>query len=213
MALYALLVAIGIGYLCGSLPWGLWLGRWVCGLDVRQHGSRNLGATNVYRVLGPALGIVTLVLDVLKGAIPVWLVPALPVMDHFPGGREWCSVTVALAAVTGHMFTLFAGFKGGKGVATTLGVLLALSPPAFVAFLVVFVVTVAITRYVSIGSVMGSLGFAYTLLWVAPQGARSPLFLLGVALAVLVIARHRENFRRLARGEERRFSLRGGSAP
>jgi glycerol-3-phosphate acyltransferase PlsY len=212
VSLAALLTAIGIGYICGSLPWGLWLGQWLRGIDVRQHGSRNLGATNVYRVLGPMLGLTTLVLDVLKGAIPVWLVPALPEMDAFPGGREWCSVTVGVAAVLGHVFSVFAGFKGGKGVATTAGVLLAISPPAFLAFVAVFLATVLITRYVSVASVMGALAFAYTLLWVAPGGVRSPIFLLGAVLAVVVIVRHRENFRRLARGEERRFSLRRQSS-
>jgi glycerol-3-phosphate acyltransferase PlsY len=210
----AIVQAVGIGYLLGAMPWGLWLGRWIRNVDVREHGSRNLGATNVYRVLGPGLGITTLVLDVLKGAIPVWLVPALPVMDWFPGGREWCAVLVGLSAVLGHIFTCFAGFRGGKGVATTAGVLLALAPQAFLVFALVFVITVAVTRYVSLGSTLGAIAFCVMLLW-STGGAMSPTFLLGLLLALLVIARHRDNFGRLWRGEERRFSFRrgGGSAP
>ena len=205
-----MLIAVGIGYLAGALAWGLWLGRWLRGIDVREHGSRNLGATNVYRVLGPALGITTLLLDVAKGALPTWLVPKLPFMDGFPGGAEWCAVTVGLAAVAGHVWTCFAGFRGGKGVATTAGVLLALAPAAFAVFLAVFVVTLALTRFVSLGSVLGSIAFVVAL--ALGVGFRSPVFALGTLLAALVIARHRENLRRLARGEERRFSFRGGTS-
>src|SRR6185436_18861100 len=104
------LLALALGYLSGALPCGLWLGQWFRGVDVREHGSRNLGATNVYRVLGPKVGIATLLLDVLKGALPVWLVPALPQMDAFPGGQAWCAVTVGLATVAGHVWPCFAGF-------------------------------------------------------------------------------------------------------
>lgn len=209
-ALGSVLLAMAIGYLCGALPWGLWLGRIARGVDVRELGSKNLGATNVYRVLGPGLGIATLLLDVLKGAIPVWLVPALPQFDAFPGGKEWCAVAVGLAAVAGHVWTCFAGFRGGKGVATTVGVLLALAPAAFGVFVAVFAITLAVTRFVSLGSVLGALGFAIALmLWMGP---RSPVFAMGILLAGLVVVRHRENLKRLARGEERRFSFKGGSS-
>jgi len=209
----AVVAAIGIGYLSGSLPWGLWLGRWFRGVDVRTLGSGNLGATNVYRSLGPTLGIVTLLLDVGKGAAPVWLVPTLPVTRAFPGGAEACALAVGFAAVAGHVWTFLAGFRGGKGVATTAGVLLALSLPAFAAFLVVFVLTVAITRYISLGSMLGAIAFAVALAFVSPGRLRSPTFGFGVLLALMVVWRHRDNLRRLAHGEERRFALkRGGSA-
>jgi acyl phosphate:glycerol-3-phosphate acyltransferase len=208
----ALAVALSLllGYLSGSLPWGLWLGLWVRGVDVRTMGSRNLGATNVYRSLGAPLGILTLGLDIAKGAIPVAVVPGLALTQAFPGGREWCMMAVGIAAVAGHMWTCFAGFRGGKGVATTVGVLLALAPAAVAVFAVVFVITVAATRYISLGSVLGSLAFVVALGWVARGGLRSPSFALGAVLALLVIVRHRENLARLARGTERRFSFRGG---
>ena len=210
--MWSLFAALSLGYLSGSLPWGLWLGRWLRGVDVRTLGSRNLGATNVYRSLGPAIGVAVLLLDIAKGALPTWLVPGLAVSAAFPGGVEWCRLAVGLAAVLGHLFTVFAGFKGGKGVATTAGVLLALSPLAFVAVAIVFVVTVALTRYISLGSMFGAVALAVALGLTTPGGFTSPTFGFGVAIALLVIVRHRENIVRLVRGEERRFSLRGGSA-
>src|SRR2546428_2835865 len=164
---------LGLGYACGSLPWGLWLGRWFRGVDVRELGSRNLGATNVFRSLGRGLGLATLLLDMLKGAVPVWFVPQLPVAAAFPGGREVCALAVALAAVAGHMWSLLAGFRGGKGVATTAGALLAIAPLAFLAFVAVFLVTVATTRYISLGSMLGAVAFAAALAWLAPGGTRS----------------------------------------
>ena len=211
-AMLALSTALGLGYLSGSLPWGLWLGRAMRGVDVRTLGSKNLGATNVYRSLGPAVGVPVLLLDVAKGALPTWLVPGMSACVAFPGGTEWCRLSVAAAAVLGHMFTVFAGFRGGKGVATTVGVLLALSPAAFAAFLAVFVATVAITRYISLGSMLGAVAFAITLGVIAPAGWRSPTFVFGALLAVAVVLRHKDNIVRLARGEERRFSFKRSAA-
>ena len=204
------LACCAIGYLCGALPWGLWLGRWIKGVDVRTLGSGNLGATNVYRSLGPALGIATLLLDMLKGAIPTWVVPGLPFTASFPGGAEWCRLAVGFGAIAGHVWTAFAGFKGGKGVATTAGVLLALSPIAFLAFALVFVLTVALTRFISLGSILGAVTFAIALGLLSPAGVASPTFLFGALVAIVVVARHRDNIVRLARGEERRFAFRSG---
>lgn len=205
---WSVLFCAALGYASGALPWGLWLGLWIKGVDVRTVGSGNLGATNVYRNLGPLLGMTVLVLDIAKGGLPTWLVPGLPIADGFPGGSEWCRLTVGLGAVLGHMFTFLAGFRGGKGVATTVGVLLALAPAAFLAFVLAFVAMVGLTRYVSLGSIVGSLAFAVTLAFVAPGGARSPTFAAGTLVAILIVIRHRANVMRLVQGRESRFELR-----
>jgi glycerol-3-phosphate acyltransferase PlsY len=206
-ATLALMLALLAGYGSGSLPWGLWLGRWLRGIDVRTVGSGNLGATNVYRSLGPGIGVATLVLDIAKGALPVWLVPGAAWAASFPGGHAWCAVAVGIAAVAGHVWTFLAGFKGGKGVATSAGVLLALSPPAFGVFVLVFVATLLLTRFVSLGSILGSIAFTVALWRFSPDGAASPGFLLGVLLAIVVVVRHKDNIVRLLQGTERRFSF------
>jgi glycerol-3-phosphate acyltransferase PlsY len=206
-AVLAFVLALLTGYLSGSLPFGLWLGQWLRGVDVRTVGSGNLGATNVYRALGPAIGVPVLLLDIAKGALPVWLVPGASWAQAFPGGHAWCALAVGFAAVAGHVWTFLAGFKGGKGVATTVGVLLALSPPSFAVFVVVFAATLLVTRYVSLGSILGAIAFTIALWRFSPDGIASPGFLLGLLLAIVVIARHRENIVRLAKGQERRFSF------
>jgi acyl phosphate:glycerol-3-phosphate acyltransferase len=208
----AIAACLLIGYVCGAIPWGLWLGKWFRGVDVRTIGSGNLGATNVYRSLGKGLGIATLLLDIAKGALPVWLVPRLAIAASFPGGPEVAALAVGLAAVAGHVWTFLAGFRGGKGVATTVGVLLALAPQAFAAFLVVFVLAVAVTRFISVGSMLGSIAFAVALALTEHGSSARPRIVFGILLAALVILRHRDNLRRLVRGEERRFSLKGKAA-
>lgn len=208
----AIVLVLGIGYISGSLPWGLWLGRWFRGVDVRTLGSGNLGATNVFRSLGRGLGTATLALDMMKGALPVLLVPQAPFARAFPFGAESCGIAVGLAAIVGHMWTFLAGFRGGKGVATTAGVVLALYPGAFGIAAIVFVATVAISRYISLGSILAAAAFA----GVIAVTARGPSAWLqigfGVLVALLVIVRHRDNIRRLRRGQERRFTLKGNAA-
>jgi len=203
----SLALALLTGYVCGSLPWGLWLGRGLRGVDVRTLGSGNLGATNVYRSLGPGIGVATLLLDIAKGALPVWLVPGASWAQSFPGGAAWCALAVGFAAVAGHVWTFLAGFKGGKGVATSAGVLLALSPPAFGVFVAVFVATLLLTRYVSLGSILGATAFTIALWRFSTDGAANPRFLLGLLLAVVVVVRHKDNILRLLKGQERRFSF------
>ncbi len=206
----ALTATLLIAYGAGSLPFGLWLGRWLRGVDVRTLGSGNLGATNVYRSLGAPIGIATLVLDMAKGALPVGLLPHSPLGAAFPGGPEWCAIASAFAAVAGHVWTFLAGFRGGKGVATSAGVALALSPPSFGVFAAVFLATLLLTRYVSLGSMLGAVAFAIALARFLPAGPASPTFAVGALLALLVIVRHKDNIVRLAKGEERRFQFTRG---
>jgi len=206
--LIAAAVTLAIGYLCGSLPFGLWLGQWFRGVDVRTLGSGNLGATNVFRSLGPRLGIATLLLDMLKGTLPVLLLPRTALGPAFPGGPDACAIATALAAVLGHMFTFLAGFRGGKGVATTAGVVLALFPLSWVIAGSVFTITVALTRYISLGSILGALAFATVVALTAREPHVGLKIGFAVAVAALIIVRHHENMRRLMRGEERRISWR-----
>jgi len=193
------LACVTVGYLCGACPWGLWLGRWFRGVDVRGLGSGNLGATNVYRSLGPALGISTLALDMLKGALPVWLTPALPIADSFPGGGEACSLAVGFAAIAGHVWTVFAGFKGGKGVATTFGVVAVIAPWAALNLAVVYLAILARTRIFSVSSLACA--------WLLPLAVglfteAKPYLMLAGLLSGLMLYCHLANLRRLALGEE-----------
>lgn len=206
----SLVLTIALGYACGSLPFGLWVGLLTRRVDVRTLGSGNLGATNVYRSLGPVAGIVTLILDMAKGAAPALLIPNSALGDTFPGGPEWCALTAGIAAVFGHAWTFLADFRGGKGVATAGGVMLALAPMATLIGLGVFVVVVAVSRYISLGSVVTAAVFPVVVALLSPRGIHQPVFALSVVLALVIVIRHRSNLERLARGEERRFSLVGG---
>ena len=208
--LLALVSTLAAGYVCGSLPFGLWVGRLTRRVDVRTLGSGNLGATNVYRSLGAPAGIATLILDMAKGALPALLIPRTALGAAFPGGPQWCAIAVGVAAVLGHAWTFLAGFRGGKGVATAGGVMLALAPIATAVGLVVFVIVVWMTRYISLGSVVSAALFPAVVAMVSPRGVSDPVFALSVLLALVIVIRHRSNLGRLRRGEERRFSLSGG---
>jgi len=189
-----LAVACGAAYLLGSIPTGLILGK-LYGIDVRREGSGNIGATNLYRTLGRKVGMQTLVGDCLKGVAPV-------LAAHYYAPATDLAAWVGLAAFCGHVFSVFLMFKGGKGVATALGVFLALSPLATVIALAVFLVLVLKWRYVSLGSVAAAAVMplaAYML-----HGSRAML-LVTALVAVIVIVRHRANIRRLVDGTENKF--------
>lgn len=202
-ALYVLLA-----FACGALPFALWVGRLVRDIDVRRYGSGNLGATNVLRILGPGWGLLTLVLDMGKGWIAVALFPTWVGLAGVSDGALW-PVYGAVAAVVGHCVTPFAGFRGGKGVATSLGAFIGLAPLAALLGIVGFVVTVWISRFVSLGSMIMALIFpSAALLWGPPPPLRRYVIGLGIVLALLVAWRHRANWRRIAAGEEARFRWR-----
>jgi glycerol-3-phosphate acyltransferase PlsY len=193
-------VFVSAGYLLGSIPFGLILGRRLAGVDVRQAGSGNIGATNVARTAGRKAGVATLVLDVGKGALPV------AAATWFFGGAaragDWPALT-GLAAFLGHVFPAWLRFRGGKGVATAFGVFLALSPLAALAAAVAFAGALAATRIVSVASLTGSAACAVACALL--HGLRSPAALAALAVLVVTVLRHRGNLRRLARGEERRL--------
>jgi glycerol-3-phosphate acyltransferase PlsY len=189
------ILLIVFAYLLGSIPTGLLLSRALAGKDPRQQGSRNIGATNVMRTAGKALGIITLLGDVLKGLIPVAIVQWL-IKDNY-----WIAGT-GLAAFLGHCFPVYLRFKGGKGVATALGIFLPLAPLAVVFDIFFFAGVVATSRIVSVGSILAAAAMPI-LIWLL----RCPLpySILGTCVALLVIYRHKENIQRLLAGGENRL--------
>lgn len=188
-----LAVLVIISYLVGSIPTGLLLGK-VYGVDVRKEGSGNIGATNLYRTVGRRVGILTLIGDCLKGLLPVLLVTYTCTGD--------VAVWVGLAAFCGHVFSVFLKFRGGKGVATALGVFLGLAPVALASAVAVFVLLMLAWRYVSLGSI----GAAVTMpIATALLEHNRNLSVVTTLIAVIVIVRHHENIRRLCAGTESRF--------
>ena len=187
---------LALGYLCGSVPWGMLLTRRLRGVDVRASGSGNIGATNVARVAGRGLGAVVLVLDALKGALPVWLARACVPED------AGLHAAVGLAAILGHVFPVWLALRGGKGVATALGVLAILVPWAALVAAGVWLVAVLLLRVSSAGSLLGGIAAVVTavVLQPAPEYAW-----LTVAVLALILGTHRGNIVRLWRRRERRF--------
>ena len=198
---HLLLTAVA-AFLLGSLPTGYLVAR-SRGVDIRQHGSGNIGATNVFRTLGKPLGISVFVIDALKGFAAVWLALRL-----VPG--EWSGIVAAVAVIAGHNYTPWLGFKGGKGIATSAGVLLALMPLAVLAIAVVWFAVFFASRYVSLASICASaaLPLAVAALWWTGRGGNAPLLVFALVISALAIWRHRSNIQRLRDGTESRFARR-----
>jgi glycerol-3-phosphate acyltransferase PlsY len=193
-------LAVVLSYIVGSIPAAYLAGK-SRGIDLRRHGSGNLGATNVVRTLGWRVGLVVFAFDVAKGALPVLVLP--PWTDS-PLSQEVVAILCGVAAILGHFRPVFLKFgKGGKGVATAAGVFFALAPLPMLAAVAVFAVVLLATGYVSLGSLTGAV-LLPSLLFLT-EGARSPVFQISVVLAVFVFWTHRANIRRLRRGEEYRF--------
>lgn len=197
-----LLLALA-SYLAGSIPFGLMIGRFVKGVDLRQHGSGNIGATNVGRVLGKKWGLICLVLDALKGLFPVAFFPSwICGADH--GSLEDLRVLAGVATIVGHMFPCWLGFRGGKGVATSLGVAAMLNPWGLLLAATAFFTTFAIFRIVSLSSIIAAICFAA--FYLTPYSPHSTsLAWFSAAVPLLIIIQHRSNVKRLLRGEEPRF--------
>ena len=190
-------IAILIGYLLGSCPFGYWAGR-LRGVDLREHGSGNTGGTNAVRVLGPRIGITVIVLDVLKGTAAVAVGAAL--------GGTGTMVLAGAAAVAGHLYPLFLGFRGGKAVATGAGVLIALVPAIVAGAFVLWLAVALTTRYVSVASMTAAVAVAVA---VIATGQPWPVIAFAVGGAAVVVWRHRPNIQRLRAGTEHRVNLRG----
>jgi acyl phosphate:glycerol-3-phosphate acyltransferase len=209
LALHAIIVAV-IAFLLGSIPFGFLLVRAFRGVDVRKSGSGNIGATNVARTGSKGLAVATLVLDALKGYVAVahGFHAAAHVVAHMAGPPQLGFQFAALAAVfaiLGHMFTPWLGFKGGKGVATGVGAFAAMAPRAVLISIALFLLLVAITRYVSLGSIVGTLAFPVVAYWLNPPMRSAGIISFVTASALLIVLRHKDNLRRLVAGSENRL--------
>ena len=197
-----LLLAILIAYLLGSIPSALWVGQLFFSTDIREHGSGNLGATNTFRVLGKKAGIVVTLLDIFKGTAAV-LIAGLTVFQPLPVE----TIIVGVFAVVGHMFPLFARFKGGKAVATSAGVLLGYAPLVFFLLLVIFLICIKVTKMVSLSSmIVAGIGIVIAIVeWLRTGDIAFSMIV--ICMALFIFYRHRENIARIRNGTESKVKI------
>ncbi len=212
-----IVLVLALSYLLGSLPTSILAGRVIAGIDIREHGSGNAGATNVYRVLGLGPAIIVGLVDVAKGAVAVAVISGLEVGTQSqisaPPSADLMRILAGGAAVAGHIWTIFAGFKGGKGMATAIGALAFIAPAALGAGLVVWLILLFTTRIMSIASLSAAITLPLaSLVWITnPDGSTNiEILLFSVILCLLIFYTHRSNIGRIIRGEEPRL---GRKAP
>ena len=198
-----IVLSIVIAYLFGSIPTAVWVSKWGHGMDIRDHGSKNAGMTNVFRVLGFKSTIPVIIVDLSKGFFAPYVATQL-----VPEAHSWLPLVAGIAAIVGHSFTCMAGFRGGKGVLTALGVFLFLALPEAIIAFVVWAAFVKVTRYVSLASIAAclALGISLTvhhLVW--PTVSTQSVLIAGWIVAVFVIVKHKSNIVRLMNGTENRF--------
>lgn len=194
MAFFCLII---LSYFFGAIPSGVWIGKIFKNIDVRDYGSKNSGATNSYRVLGAKLGIAVLIIDVLKGFIPLYIASKFNLKYND-------LVILGLVAILAHTFSCFISFKGGKGVATSLGVFLFLAPVITLILLVIFILMVYFTKYISLGSITAAFLLPIFTFFTHRD---TYLFTLSVVIAIFVIYRHKTNISRLLSGTENKFKF------
>jgi len=198
-------IFVTIAYLIGSIPTSLWIGKRFYKVDVRAHGSGNSGATNSLRVLGKKAGAIVLLIDILKG----WLAVGMVCFSSYSSGsiqRIHLEVALACSAVVGHIFPIYAGFKGGKGVATSMGVILALSPIVGLFCLLLFTFVFLIFNYVSLASMISVLSFPVWMMAMSKMQSKW-VIVFSIFLPLLVIVMHRKNIVRLLKKEESKIQL------
>ncbi|MDI9875924.1 MULTISPECIES: glycerol-3-phosphate 1-O-acyltransferase PlsY [Bacteroidota] len=198
-----------LAYLLGSIPTAIWYGEAYFGIDVRKHGSGNAGATNTFRVLGKRAGTVVLLIDAIKG----WISTSLALMLYYGHMVEWnecqtLKLIFGFAAVVGHIFPVFSNFKGGKGVATLLGMVMSVHPEAALVCMVIFFVVFMSFHYVSLGAIIASLAFPVLLLLRTFGKENESVIVFGFMLFGMIVITHRKNIVRLMRGQESRIYLR-----
>jgi len=203
-----ILLMLFIAYLIGSFPTAIIAGKLLKKIDIRDHGSGNAGATNVFRVLGWKSGIIVLLIDMFKGFAAVWWVPNLVVVN--PEMFVYIQIFAGIASIAGHIWTIFAKFRGGKGVGTAAGVFLGLQPGPVMICLLIFIGVVYKTRYVSLGSMIASILLPIILLvqyFVLQVEIPMPMIVVSILLAFLIIVTHRSNINRLIQGTESELSF------
>ena len=200
------IILIAVAYILGSVPNALWIGKVFKGIDIREHGSKNTGSTNAARVLGAKLGILTLILDISKGAIPVALSLFMKadLLENITGISNLDFIMIGIFAIVGHSFSIFMKFKGGKAVATTVGVFTVLVPKALLLAAVVFFVIFALTRYVSVSSITAAILLPIFIFFLYGD---IPYTVFGGIITILIIVKHKSNIQRLLNGTESRFTI------
>jgi glycerol-3-phosphate acyltransferase PlsY len=202
------ILLIILAYLIGSIPTAVWISKHFFGIDIRDYGSGNAGATNTYRVLGSKWGTIVMIVDMLKGVIATSLYIILPyyVVQSHEVDRTNIMIGLGLAAVLGHIFPIWANFKGGKGVATLFGMILAIQPIVAASCVAVFLIVLYLTRFVSLSSILSSIAFAVFILFIFNDDVQ--LYrIFSVAVALMVILTHQKNINRLLKGTESKVPI------
>jgi glycerol-3-phosphate acyltransferase PlsY len=199
-------IALFIAYVLGSIATSIWVGKLFFNIDIRKHGSGNAGATNAFRVLGAKAGFVVFAIDMLKGFAAVRLLYLTDFYIPETGNFVNFQLALGLAAMIGHVFPLFAQFKGGKGVATLTGVVLALHPTATLIIFGVFLVSLLITKFVSLSSMVAAFAFPFLLIF-AFKSTTPSLVIFSMIIAILLLFTHQKNIERLLKGEEKKFKI------
>lgn len=195
-----------LSYLIGSIPTSVWVSKYFFGVDIRDYGSGNAGATNTYRVLGSRWGTFVMIVDVLKGVLATSLYILIPYYLTEEIDRTNFMVGLGLASVVGHIFPIFAEFKGGKGVATLFGMVIAIQPAVALCCVGVFLLVLFLTRFVSLSSILAGVAFAVFILFIWNE--REPLYrLFAVAVALMVILTHQKNINRILKGTESKLPI------
>ncbi|WP_374949761.1 glycerol-3-phosphate 1-O-acyltransferase PlsY [Mucilaginibacter sp.] len=203
------IAALILAYLFGSIPTAVWIGQAFYNVDVREYGSGNAGATNTFRVLGKKAGIPVMLLDILKGWTATNLAYVIGVTTTGPyHSTAFVNYELALgiAAVMGHLFPIFAGFRGGKGIATLFGMILAINLPASLLCVFVFMLTLFITRYVSLSSIMAGFTYPIGVTFIFPVYIKS-VIIYGMCICILILVTHQKNIERLLKGKESKVNL------
>lgn len=201
--------ALIAAYLCGSIPSAVWIGQAFYGIDVREYGSGNAGATNTFRVLGKKPGIAVMLIDIVKGWTATNLVYLIGLSVTGPlHSVQFTNYQLALGitAVMGHLFPIFAGFRGGKGIATLCGMVLAVHTPAALLCILVFLIVLMLSKYVSLSSIMAGFTFPLSVIFVFHSPLRS-IVLYGMCICVLILVTHQKNIERLLKGKESKVNI------